>query len=157
MKKSEKNIILSSIAHMSDSVLESQTYDAIYDCLGSQAEVMKERGYCIEDIIERRKFEKFLSEKADLYEDCCYKRGIKLFDERKEENKVTIVLHREPIIYIDAHSNTETVLNILDIFKQDAEIYVTCNGSKIECIFIKYDKLYEFLYRLSCRFNVIIK
>lgn len=80
MKKSEKHNILSDIAHMSDSELESNAYDAIYDCLGSQVDIMIEHEYNVEDIIERQKYEKFLSEKADLYIECCDSRGIELFN-----------------------------------------------------------------------------
>lgn len=85
MKKSEKNNILAEIAYMSDSELESKAYDAIYDCLGSQADIMIELDWNVEDIIERKKYEKFLSEKADLYAECCGARGIELFNKVETE------------------------------------------------------------------------
>lgn len=84
MKKSEKNNILAEIACMSDADLEQKAYDAIYDCLGSQADVMEEQCWDEIDIMERRKYEKFLSEKADIYEMCCDKRGIRLFEQKGE-------------------------------------------------------------------------
>lgn len=79
MRKDEKNNILSHIAYMSDNVLKEKTHDAIYDCLGSDIDKMIEFGYSVKDIEERRKYEKFLSEKADLYTRTCEARGIKLF------------------------------------------------------------------------------
>ena len=41
---------------------------------------MYERGWDRQDIIEREKYEKWLGQKADLLEQLCYERGIKLWE-----------------------------------------------------------------------------
>lgn len=65
---------------LSDKDLEKMYYDAVYDCLGSEAEEMYERGYDLIDIAEQEKCEKYLSEKADVLEELCERRGIKLWE-----------------------------------------------------------------------------
>jgi len=57
--------------------------------LGSQTEEMYERGYDISDIIEREKYERWLSRQSDMLEDLCRERSIKLWEEdtKNEENK----------------------------------------------------------------------
>jgi len=85
MKKSEKNALFEEIAHLSDKELEKKAYDAIYGCLGSQCDDMYELGYDMADILERQKYEKYLSEKADVFEMCCNSRGITLFGKDKKE------------------------------------------------------------------------
>lgn len=52
MKKSEKNAIVKWASSLTDKELEKAYYEAVYDSLGSQAEVMYERGYDIRDIEE---------------------------------------------------------------------------------------------------------
>ena len=66
MKKSEKNMIFQEAALMSDEKLKEAYYDSVDACLGSQAEIMEDRGWDPVDIKERRQYEKFLSEKSDL-------------------------------------------------------------------------------------------
>jgi hypothetical protein len=65
---------------LSDKDLEDAYYDAVYDCLGSKTEKMYELGYDPIDIAEQEKCEKYLSEKADVLEELCERRGIKLWE-----------------------------------------------------------------------------
>lgn len=81
MTKSEKNDIIKWANTLTDEELEKEYYRASLDTLGSQAEAMYERGWDMQDIIEREKFEKWLMRKADLLEQLCYERGIKLWEE----------------------------------------------------------------------------
>ena len=81
MTKSEKNRIIKWANALTDKELEKEYYYAAFDTLGSQAEEMYERGWDRQDIIEREKYEKWLGQKADLLEQLCYERGIKLWEE----------------------------------------------------------------------------
>lgn len=81
MTKSEKNSIIKWAKTLTDDELEEEYYQASWDTLGSQAEEMYERGWDMQDIIEREKYEKWLGQKADLLEQLCYERGIKLWGE----------------------------------------------------------------------------
>ena len=81
MTKSEKNNIIKWASTLTDDELEKEYYRAVYDTLGSQAEAMYEQGWDMQDIIEREKYEKWMCQKADLLEQLCYKRGIKLWGE----------------------------------------------------------------------------
>ena len=81
MTKSERNQIIKWANTLTDEELKSEYYDVAFDCLGSQAEEMYERGYDMVDILEREKFEKWLGEKSDVLETLCYGRGIKLWEE----------------------------------------------------------------------------
>ena len=82
MKKSEKNIIFQEASLMADEKLKEAYYDSVDACLGSQAEIMEDRGWDPVDIKERRQYEKFLSEKSDLLGFICDMRGIKLWEIR---------------------------------------------------------------------------
>lgn len=79
MKLKEKNDILKWAAYKSDKELEAAYFEGLKDVLGSQAEIMEERGYDEVDIRERRKFEKYMDEKSDLLAEICERRGIKLW------------------------------------------------------------------------------
>ena len=81
MTKSERNQIIKWANTLTDEELEKEYYCAVMDTLGSQTEEMYERGWDMQDIIERERFEKWLGLKADLLELLCYERGIKLWDE----------------------------------------------------------------------------
>lgn len=70
---------------LSDEQLKKEYYDALYDSLGSQTEEMYERGYDIVDILEREKYEKWLSRQSDMLERICSERGIKLWEEYAEK------------------------------------------------------------------------
>ena len=81
MTKSEKNKIIKWTNTLIDEELKKEYYDAVFDTLGSQAEEMYERGRDMQDVIEREKYEKWMCQKADLLEQLCYERGIKLWEE----------------------------------------------------------------------------
>ena len=80
MTKSEKNKIIKWTNTLTDEELEKEYYDAVFDTLGSQAEEMYERGWDMQDVIEREKYEKWLGQKCDLLEQLCYGRGVKLWE-----------------------------------------------------------------------------
>ena len=81
MTKSERSQIVKWANTLTDEELEKEYYRAVMDTLGSQAEEMYERGWDMQTVIERERFEKWLGRKADLLELLCYGRGIKLWDE----------------------------------------------------------------------------
>ena len=84
MTKSEKNEIIEWANTLTDEELEEEYYDAIFDTLGSQAEEMYERGYDMQDIIDREKYEDWLGQRCDLLERLCYERGIELWGDIDE-------------------------------------------------------------------------
>ena len=69
---------------VSDEKIQEEYFETLRDVLGSQAEIMEERGYDEVDIRERRKFEKYMDEKSDLLAEICEKRGIKLWGEGEQ-------------------------------------------------------------------------
>lgn len=79
MTTTEKNAIIDWASKLSDREVEEEYYSALSDSLGSEAEAMYERGYDVRDIQERKKYEKYISEKADILESICAERGIKLW------------------------------------------------------------------------------
>jgi hypothetical protein len=85
MRKSEKNALLKWAKTLTDEDLEKEYYNSVYDCLGSEAEEMYERGYDIRDIKEREQYEKYLGEKSDILEALCEERGIELWREEVSE------------------------------------------------------------------------
>lgn len=80
MTRKERNTLVKWAKGLSDTELETEYYDAVYDSLGTQTERMYELGYDIRDIQDREEFEKFLSNKADILENECLLRGIKLWE-----------------------------------------------------------------------------
>ena len=80
MKKQEKEQIRKQVEALTDEQLEAEYYKAVRDCLGSQVDEMYERGYDMQDIIERDKYETYLCEYADVLEEICQERGIKLWE-----------------------------------------------------------------------------
>ena len=80
MTKKERNEIIKFAEKLTDEELEKEYYNSVDDSLGSLCEDMYERGYDIVDIIERKKYEKYLGQKADLLEYLCEQRGIKLWE-----------------------------------------------------------------------------
>lgn len=80
MTRKERNALVKWAKGLSDAELEAEYYDAIYDCLGTQTETMYELGYDMQDIKERESYEKYLRDKADLLENECSKRNIKLWE-----------------------------------------------------------------------------
>ena len=84
MTKSERNQIIKWANTLTDDELEKEYYRAVQDTLGSEAEEMYERGYDMQDIIEREKYEDWLDQKCDLLERLCYDRGIELWGDTDE-------------------------------------------------------------------------
>ena len=84
MRAKEKNDILKQAAYLSDEKILEEYFETLRDVLGSQAEIMEERGYDEVDIRERRKFEKYMDEKSDLLAEICETRGIKLWGEDEQ-------------------------------------------------------------------------
>ena len=78
--KNERKQLLKWAEGLSNEELENEYYDAIYDSLGSQTETMCELGYDIRDINEREEYEKYLQKKADVLEEKCLERNIKLWE-----------------------------------------------------------------------------
>lgn len=81
MTKSEKNEIIKWSNSVTNEELERAYYNTVYDSLGTQTDDMYELGYDITDIMEREKFEKYMSQKAEVLEMLCVKRDIKLWVE----------------------------------------------------------------------------
>lgn len=81
MKKSEKNAIIKWAKTLTNEKLEKEYYDSVFDSLGSQIEIMYERGYDMSDIIEREKHERFICERSDILGYLCEERGIKLWEQ----------------------------------------------------------------------------
>jgi hypothetical protein len=81
MTKAERNKIIKWANTLTDEELEKEYYDGVFDCLGSEAEEMYERGWDMHDVIEREKYEKWLLQKSHLLEQLCAERGIKLWEE----------------------------------------------------------------------------
>lgn len=65
--------------------LKKEYYDAMFKTLGSQAEEMYECGYDIADILEREKYERWLSRQSNMLEEICHERGITLWEEYEEK------------------------------------------------------------------------
>lgn len=64
--------------------------DGIFNATGGaceDAEEMYERGYDIADILEREKYEKWLSRRSNMLEMICSERGIKLWEESSQKEK----------------------------------------------------------------------
>lgn len=87
MTKQEREKIIDWAKDVSDEKLESEYYDLIYDASGSLVDRMYDLGYDTQDIIEREKYEKFLSQKCDLLEQLCHKRGIELWKHMNTQEK----------------------------------------------------------------------
>lgn len=81
MTKKEMSQIRLECESLTDEELKSKTYDAIFDCLGSQVDAMVDFGYDASDIADRVEYESFLCSYSDVLESLCYERGIVLFDE----------------------------------------------------------------------------
>ena len=79
MTKKERNDIIKFAEKLTDEELEKEYYGVVDDSLGSQCEDMYELGYDIADIVERKQYEKYLGQRADLLGALCEQRGIKLW------------------------------------------------------------------------------
>lgn len=79
MKLADKNSIIKWANSVSDTELEKEYYDTVYNSLGSQTTEMYDLGYDKQDIRERETFEKFLCQKSDLLATICVERGISIW------------------------------------------------------------------------------
>lgn len=84
MTQTEKNHFVKYARGLPDKELEKMYYSLSYDCLGSVAEEMYERGYDMADVLEQEKYERDLGVKAGILEGLCAERGIQLWE--GEEN-----------------------------------------------------------------------
>lgn len=80
MTKKKRYEIINFANKLTDDELKEEYYNSVYGCLGSQCDYMYEMGYDIADIVERKKYEKYLCERVDLLEQICDRRGIKLWE-----------------------------------------------------------------------------
>jgi hypothetical protein len=80
MTKKERNQIIEWANTLTNEELETEYYNNVWDCLGSDAELMYERGYDMADIREQEKLEKYQQEKTHILEQLCEERGIKLWE-----------------------------------------------------------------------------
>ena len=76
MRKTDMNKITQYCSSLSDDQLENYYHNLVLESLGSEAQIMEERGWDEADVRERRKYEKELNEQCDLIEKLCYDRGI---------------------------------------------------------------------------------
>lgn len=81
MTRTEKAHFVKWANSISDEELEKNYYESVLDCLGSEAEEMYDRVYDMADILEQEKYERDLMVKADILEDICVERGIKLWED----------------------------------------------------------------------------
>lgn len=87
MKKADKNKLYEYYAGLSDSKLEEAYYDLVYrnePC----GEDLYELGYSIEDCKEADRNAKYERELYGIIEDLCSKRGIKLFENQTNYEKL---------------------------------------------------------------------
>ena len=80
MTRKERIQLTKWAGELPDKDLKDAYYDAVYGCLGSEAEEMYERGYDSVDIAEQERYKKYLGEKAAILERLCMERGIKLWE-----------------------------------------------------------------------------
>ena len=79
MTKQDKAKCFERFAMLNDDQLLSEYHEQLLNTLGTQTDRMYELGYSMEDIKEREKFEKEMSEELHLYEECLNKRGIDIW------------------------------------------------------------------------------
>lgn len=80
MTKKERNNIIKFAEKLTNEELENEYYNTVDSSLGSQCEDMYEIGFDIADIVERKKYENYLSQMSDLLEYLCEQRGVKLWE-----------------------------------------------------------------------------
>lgn len=66
---------------LDDETLLEETYDAIYNSLGSLTDRMYNLGYEFRDIQEQEELDKYYCLKSDILEQECDSRGLELFKE----------------------------------------------------------------------------
>lgn len=81
MTKAEREEYRNRMNQLSDADLENEYYACVMASLGSEAEEMLDRGYDLADVIERERYERDTVIAADILEQLCVERGIKLWAE----------------------------------------------------------------------------
>ena len=79
MKKADRERLRAEYSLLSDDELEDAYYKLTFECLGSLAECMLERGCTEQDYLDQVEYENFICDEADLVEELCYMRGIELW------------------------------------------------------------------------------
>ena len=100
MTKKDRAAIEKWAEELSDDELEAAYYRSVLDCLGSQTEEMYELGYDIADIEEQDKLEQYRCDEADVIEEICQRRGIKLWSDPDSESSPFIQEDLDDPIYI---------------------------------------------------------
>ena len=100
MTKKDRAAIEKWAEELSDDELEAAYYRAVLDCLGSQTEEMYELGYDIADIEEQDKLEQYRCDEADVIEEICQRRGIKLWNDSEAESSPFIQEDLDDPVYI---------------------------------------------------------
>jgi hypothetical protein len=85
MRKREREKILAEYRSMSDADLLKEYQSTLQDSLGSEAEIMEERGWDEADVRDRRAYEKWIGEKNQLAETVLDERGIDAWTGKKKE------------------------------------------------------------------------
>lgn len=81
MTKAEKYRLRKQAEALPEEELKDLYYKAVLATLGSEAEMMYERGYDIRDCIEMERLERDLIIRADILEMVCEDRGITLWED----------------------------------------------------------------------------
>ena len=77
LRKSEIDRIVKENSRLSNEDLLNKYFDLVYhDCLGSQAERMEDAGWEESDIRERREYEDYMSNYADILHNMLIERGV---------------------------------------------------------------------------------
>lgn len=77
---SDKTDLKKWVKLLDDETLLKETYNAIYDSLGSLTERMYNLGYDFRDIQEQEELDKYYCLKSDVLKQECDRRGLKLFE-----------------------------------------------------------------------------
>ena len=80
MTKAEKRKFRQWANGLTDDELKAKYCKAVLDTLGSEVEEMYERGYDMQDILEREKYEIDLAVMESILERLCHERGIILWE-----------------------------------------------------------------------------
>ena len=84
MTRAEKRDFRKWANGLSNKELEDHYYAFVLESLGSQAEEMYERGFDMADVLAQEKYERDLCVRANILEEICGQRGIKLWEEGVE-------------------------------------------------------------------------
>lgn len=81
MTKKEREAIVEWAHGVSDEDLKNEYYNLVDSVCNSLVDRMCDLGYDMRDIVEREKYEKFLSQKCDLLGQLCVERDIELWED----------------------------------------------------------------------------